>query len=63
VEVWHTYLVEAKNNTIKLFIDGTFMFQESVQQNPFLDAGQNGVAGLGCSGLHLLVSSFQVIAL
>jgi hypothetical protein len=63
VGVWHTYRVEAKNNSIKLFIDGTFMFQESVQQNPFLDPGQNGVAGLGCSDLHLLVSSFQVIAL
>ena len=63
VGVWHTYRVEAKNNTIKLFIDGTSMFQESVQQNPFLQAGQNGVAGLACSFLHLLVSSFRVTAL
>lgn len=63
VGVWYTYRVEAKNNTIKFFIDGTFMFQETVQQNPFLDAGQNGVAGLACSFLHLLVSSFQVTAL
>ncbi len=63
VGVWHTYRVEAKNNTIKLFIDGTFMFQESVQQNPFLQAGQNGLTGLACSFLHLVVSSFQVTAL
>jgi hypothetical protein len=63
VGVWHTYRVEAKNNTIKLFIDGTFMFQESVQQNTFLNAGQNGVAGLACSYLHLLVGSFTVTAL
>ena len=63
IGVWHTYLVEAKNNTIKLSIDSTFLFQESVQQNPFLDGGQHGVAGLACSGLHLFVSSFQVTAL
>jgi hypothetical protein len=63
VGVWHSYRVEAKNNAIKLFIDSTFMFQESVHQNPFLDAGQNGEAGLACSGLHLLVRSFEVTAL
>ena len=71
VGVWHTYRVEAKNNSIKLFIDGTFMFQESVQQNPFLDPGQNGVAGLGYDNdsynfgpfvplMHLLLSEVTI---
>lgn len=55
---WHRYRVEAKNNTIALYIDNQKIFVE--KNGVFSEAGQ---VGLLCSGCRLNVRNFKVIGL
>jgi hypothetical protein len=54
----HTYLVEAKGNTITFSIDGNQV--ATITDNKYTSPGQ---VGLWCSGVPLTVSSFKVVAL
>lgn len=54
----HTYRVEANNNTIKLFVDGSLLL--TLTDNRFLTGAQ---IGLWCQNVQLQVTSFQVTAL
>jgi hypothetical protein len=55
---WHTYRVEAKDNTIRLLIDGGVVF--SASSLTYLDPGR---IGLYSNGSQLNIRSFKVIAL
>ena len=54
----HTYRVEARDNTIKFFIDGAFIF--NVTDNNYLTGSE---VGLWCENVQLEVTSFKVVSL
>ncbi len=56
--LWHRYRVEAKNNSITLYIDNQKIFEET--DKTFQEAGQ---VGLLCSACRINVRNFKVVGL
>jgi hypothetical protein len=58
---WHTYRIEVKDNTIKLFIDSNTKPLLQAIDNKYLSDG--GQVGLWCHNAQLEISSFKIVAL
>lgn len=55
---WHTYRLEAKGNSLKVFVDGTYIAGANSNEYP-----TGGQSGLGSLNTQLKVNSFKVFAI